>query len=309
MLFLALHIPDGFLAPGISLLGWVIAVIIIGLAIRHTSAELGERQVPLMGVLAAFIFAAQAINFPIPGGTSGHVLGAALAAILLGPWAGTVIMTAVIATQGLLFQDGGLLVMGCNILNMGALAVFSAYAGYLLVSRLTSRRIYAAFVAAWLSVGVAAAATALQLSLSGTFPLALSLPALTGVYALVGVGEGLITVAALALLESARPELLRPLETPGRASASLLLALMAGAVSLGLLAPLASAQPDGLEAVAESAGFSHLAQNPALQILPDYTVPFISHQSYSVAVAVIVGTVAVFGLILALGRFTGPARD
>ena len=99
-------------------------------AIRRTQSTLGERQIPLMGVMAAFIFAAQMINFPVAGGTSGHLLGGALAAIVLGPWAGMLVMTSVIAVQALLFQDGGLLVMGANILNMGLLTVLIGYGLY-----------------------------------------------------------------------------------------------------------------------------------------------------------------------------------
>src|SRR3972149_12016442 len=102
-----MHIPDGFLTPLVSAIGWLLAAIAITIAIRQTRRQLGERQIPLMGVLAAFIFAAQAINIPVAAGTSGHLLGGALAAIVVGPWAAALIMTAVIAVQGLIFQDGG----------------------------------------------------------------------------------------------------------------------------------------------------------------------------------------------------------
>src|ERR671927_1762292 len=112
-----LHIPDGFLSFTVSIACWIVTVITLSLAISRSNKSLGERQIPLMGVMAAFIFAAQMINFPVAGGTSGHLLGGALAAITLGPWAGMLVMTAVITVQALLFQDGGLLVMGANILN------------------------------------------------------------------------------------------------------------------------------------------------------------------------------------------------
>ncbi|MBT7783066.1 MAG: energy-coupling factor ABC transporter permease, partial [Anaerolineae bacterium] len=113
-----LHIPDGFLSIIVSVISWAITIAILSVAVKHTE-NLDEKQVPLMGVMAAFIFAAQMINFPVAGGTSGHLLGGAFAAIILGPWAGMLVMTAVIGVQGLLLQDGGLLVMGANILNMG----------------------------------------------------------------------------------------------------------------------------------------------------------------------------------------------
>ncbi len=125
-----LHIPDGFLSLIVSLICWVITILVIGTAISRTNKALGEKQIPLMGVMAAFIFAAQMINFPVAGGTSGHLLGGALAAIVLGPWAGMLVMTAVIAVQALLFQDGGLLVMGANIINMGLVTAAIGYGLY-----------------------------------------------------------------------------------------------------------------------------------------------------------------------------------
>jgi len=125
-----LHIPDGFLSLIVSIICWVISAITLSTAISRSNKSLGERQIPLMGVMAAFIFAAQMINFPVAGGTSGHLLGGALAAITLGPWAGMLVMTAVIVVQALLFQDGGLLVMGANILNMGLITAAIGYGLY-----------------------------------------------------------------------------------------------------------------------------------------------------------------------------------
>ncbi len=122
-----LHIPDGFLSLVIALVFWGITIITVGVAISKTNQSLGEKQVPLMGIMAAFIFAAQMLNFPVAGGTSGHFLGGALAAMVLGPWAGILVMTAVIALQALLFQDGGLLVMGANIFNMGLLTAMIGF--------------------------------------------------------------------------------------------------------------------------------------------------------------------------------------
>src|SRR3989304_7849537 len=131
-----MHIPDGFLTPAISVVGWVIAVVMIVVALRQTRRQLDDRLVPMMGVLAAFPFAAQAINFPVAAGTSGHLIGAALAAIVMGPWAATLIMTAVGLVQGLLFQDGGLVVMGWNIVHMGVIAAFSGYLAHTMARRL-----------------------------------------------------------------------------------------------------------------------------------------------------------------------------
>ena len=125
-----LHIPDGFLSFTVSIICWVISAVTISLAVSRSNKSLGERQVPLMGIMAAFIFAAQMINFPVAGGTSGHLLGGALAAITLGPWAGMLVMTAVIAVQALLFQDGGLLALGANVFNMGVLTALVGIAVY-----------------------------------------------------------------------------------------------------------------------------------------------------------------------------------
>jgi cobalt/nickel transport system permease protein len=148
-----LHLPDGFLSLVVSILCWIVTIFLVRTAIARTTRSFGERQVPLMGVMAAFIFAAQMINFPVPGGASGHLLGGTLAAITLGPWGGILVMTAVIALQALLFQDGGLLVMGANILNMGILSVAVGYGLYratLNWSRTAKLGLTA--LAAWLSV-------------------------------------------------------------------------------------------------------------------------------------------------------------
>src|SRR5512138_3837199 len=112
---LAMHIPDGFLSVTVSIVFWVLSVVVILVALSRVNRELGEREVPVMGVLAAAIFAGQMLNFSVTGGTSGHLLGAALASILLGPWAAVLVMTSVVSVQALIFQDGGLLVMGANL--------------------------------------------------------------------------------------------------------------------------------------------------------------------------------------------------
>lgn len=304
-----LHIPDGFLSTAISITGWVIGLAMIAVAIRETRHQLGERQIPLMGVLAAFIFAAQAINFPVAAGTSGHLLGGALAAIVMGPWAATLIMTAVIATQGLLFQDGGLLVMGWNILNMGVFTAFTGYAVYALIRNLMGKRpgsrLVAAFTGAWVSVEMGAIATAFELAISGTLPLILSLPAMVGVHALIGLGEGIVTVGAVALLQASREIVLEAGETaPGRRSASFIAIGLTVALFVAILSPFASASPDGLEFVAQRKGFQALAIAPLYEILPDYTVPFITNEALTIILAIMFGTLLVFGITWIVGRIT-----
>ncbi|MCJ7715426.1 MAG: energy-coupling factor ABC transporter permease, partial [Anaerolineales bacterium] len=204
-----LHIPDGFLTIIVSLIFWLVTVIMVGLAVSKTNQSLGEKQIPLMGVMAAFIFAAQMLNFPIAGGTSGHFLGGALASIVLGPWAGILVMTAVVGVQALLFQDGGLLVMGANIFNMGILTAVIGYGLYrLVIHQKQGLRLAMSGGAAWIATMAAALMTSLQLWLSGTTRLEIVLPAMLGVHALIGVGEALITVAALGYIEKTRPDLL-----------------------------------------------------------------------------------------------------
>ncbi|MGQ9517929.1 MAG: energy-coupling factor ABC transporter permease [Anaerolineae bacterium] len=207
-----MHIPDGFLSTGTAVATWAVSAGGLGYAVKRVNRELGERQVPMMGVTAAFIFAAQMLNFTVAGGTSGHLLGGALAAILLGPWPAMLVLTSVLVVQALLFQDGGLLALGANILNMAVIGVLVGWVVYVGLRRLLGEKTWATmvsgFAAAWLSVVIAALACAVELALSGTSPWQVALPAMGLVHMLIGIGEGLITVAVLAFLRATRPDLL-----------------------------------------------------------------------------------------------------
>lgn len=207
-----LHIPDGFLSTDVAVVFYVLTIAILALAIRQTSQTYRESTAPLMGVLAAFIFAAQMMNFPVAGGTSGHMLGGALAAILVGPWAAIVIMTCVVGVQALVFQDGGLAVLGANVFNMGIATAFVGFALYKAVVGLGGARrpvvLGATFAAAWVSVMVAALLTSAQLAISGTSDWGVVLPAMLGVHALIGIGEGLISAGAVGFILATRPDLL-----------------------------------------------------------------------------------------------------
>lgn len=298
-----LHIPDGFLNLIVSLICWVITALVIGMAISRTNKSLGEKQIPLMGVMAAFIFAAQMINFPVAGGTSGHLLGGALAAIVLGPWAAMLVMTAVIAVQALLFQDGGLIVMGANIMNMGLVTAAIGYGLYRSVSgQSRAVKLGAAGIAAWLSVMAGALLTALQLWLSGTSQLSVVVPAMLGVHALIGLGEAFITVSALAFITQTRPDLLG--EGSESAKASRNWVYVGGIISLIVvfLSPLASADPDGLERVAENLGFIGAGQSAPFEIIPDYTLPFLGETAISTILAGVVGIVVVGLVMVLIGR-------
>jgi cobalt/nickel transport system permease protein len=208
----AMHIPDGFVSGPVAGVGFVLAGVAIGFAVWKTNRTIGERFVPFMGVMAAFIFAAQMMNFPVAGGTSGHMVGGALAAILLGPWAAMIAMTAVVGVQALVFQDGGLAALGANVFNMSVVACLVGYAVYTAFIRFSYIapwvRYVAAFAAAWFAVELAAIACSIELALSDTSPLTVALPAMVGVHAAIGVGEGLITVAAVAFVTATRPDLL-----------------------------------------------------------------------------------------------------
>lgn len=302
-----LHIPDGFLSLIIAGVAWLLAVAAVAAAAHRSQTDLDERLVPLAGVMAAFIFAAQMINFPVAGGTSGHLVGAALAAIVLGPWLGILVMTAVIALQALLFQDGGLAVMGANILVMGVVPALVGYGLYKLVSGRGRRsQLAMAGVAAWLSVMAAALLTALLLGFSNTISFSIVVPVMLGIHALIGIGEALITVAALSFILSARPQLLERSATAGGRG------WIAGGIAVALLvvilSPLASGFPDGLEWVAEETGFIDAARDAPFELLPDYTIPLLGDSALSTVLAGAIGALLVGGVAYLISRLLRARR-
>jgi cobalt/nickel transport system permease protein len=208
---IALHIPDGFLSGGVALGCGVLAIAAVTYALKVANVELDEARVPLLGVLAAFIFAAQMLNFPIAGGTSGHFLGATLAAVLLGPWLACLVMAVVIAVQAFAFADGGISALGANVLNMGVLGALLA--GLLVAAAMKAlphtrtALLGVVGIVSWLAVMAGAAATSVELAVSDTIPLATTLPAMLGVHALIGAGEALITLAAVSAVLASRPDL------------------------------------------------------------------------------------------------------
>ncbi|MDE2686948.1 MAG: energy-coupling factor ABC transporter permease [Chloroflexota bacterium] len=311
---LPLHAPDGFFSLPVAIAGYLLAALFISIAIRQTNKNLNERIVPMMGVMAAFIFAAQMLNFPVAGGTSGHLVGGALAAILLGPWAAILVMTAVVGLQALLFQDGGLVVLGVNLVNMSIVSVLSGYGAYWLSRKVGAgfkTLMVGGFVAAWISVVASAVVTALFLGFSGTTPLAFALVAMIGVHMIIGIGEALITVFALSFIRAARPALLEaPAKTPAPDSPVPQAAQATGgmgarwwvvgyiiAVAVTLLAPFASGSPDGLERVAEDAGFIERAQDAPYAIIADYVVPGIQNEGVATILAGIIGVTIIYALV------------
>jgi len=297
-----MHIPDGFLSTLVSIVFWAISAGAVAYALRRVGKDLGERQVPLMGVLAAAIFAGQMLNFSVTGGTSGHLLGAALATILLGPWVAVIVLTSVVSIQAFLFQDGGLLALGANLFNMAVVGVTVSYFVHTSVQKLAHGKSWGVFVggfaAAWLSIVIASLACALELALSGTSPANIAVPAMGGIHMLIGLGEGLITVGALAFLYAARRDLLHLGKAAPKGGAAIWTFGLGIAALLAVLSPLASAHPDGLEWVAEQKGFLETVRAPLYNLIPDYVFPGISNEALATIVAGIIGMLIVFGVAL-----------
>jgi cobalt/nickel transport system permease protein len=208
-----MHIPDGFLSMPVVLVMWIITIVVVGYSVKKTNKHITESQIPLMGVLAAFVFAAQMLNIPVAAGTSGHFLGGVLVAIFLGPWVGTVIMATVFIVQAVLFQDGGILALGANIFNMGLIGTVLGYYLYRGVLRMLKSVRIAAAVAAWTAIVLASVACAVELAVSGTSPLHIVVPAMAGIHAVIGIIEAVITVVVISAVIKTRPDLL-PQEVP-----------------------------------------------------------------------------------------------
>ena len=208
-----MHIPDGFLNAGVSVVTGVAAAGAVGYGLFKAREELDEKAVPMLALCAAFIFAAQMLNFPIAGGTSGHFLGGVLAAVLLGPWLGSLVIALVLLVQCLGFADGGLTALGANIFNMALIGTVLAYYIFHGLKRSLPKSrtsfLAAAGVTAWLSVVLASGACAFELAISGTSPLSVALPAMLGIHALIGIVEGIITVLVVSVVLAVRPDLVR----------------------------------------------------------------------------------------------------
>jgi cobalt/nickel transport system permease protein len=297
-----MHIPDGFLSITVSIVFWVISVIVIAFALRFVNKELGEREVPVMGVLAAAIFAGQMLNFSVAGGTSGHLLGAALATILLGPWAAVLVMTCVVSIQALIFQDGGILALGANLFNMAVIGPAVSFIVYTFFKKISAGQRWGIFagsaVAAWSSIFVASLSCAFQIALSGTSPANVAIPAMAGIHALIGVGEALITFSAISLIYAARRDLLKVDHPSAQGAGAIWIGGGLLTLALAILSPLASRSPDGLNWFAKQTGFLETAQDPSFHILSNYKIPGISNALAATILAAILGAVIVLGAAL-----------
>jgi cobalt/nickel transport system permease protein len=280
---LAMHAADGLFSMPVNLVFAAVVVAWLAGAVASLSRRGDHRLVPIMGIMAAFIFAGQMVNFPIASGTTGHLLGGTLAAILLGPWAGAVVMAVVVFFQALL-GDGGITTLGPNIFNMGLIGTGFAYflyravVGHALAQ--PARVVGASFFAAWLATVLASFFVSLQLAVSHTVSLTLALPAMVGTHMLIGIGEALITALVTAFVLKTRPDLLygqRPTPAARRVGRPVIVLGLAGslvvATALSLL-PTLWDFPDGLESVGMAQGFvceePVTAESGALTMLPAY---------------------------------------
>jgi cobalt/nickel transport system permease protein len=328
-----MHIPDGFVDVPTAVATGAASLGTVAYAVRKTKHVLGERTVPLLGVSAAFIFAAQMLNFPVAGGTSGHFLGAMFAVALLGVWSAPIVMTVVLVVQALGMADGGITALGANVFNMGVVAVLVGYAIFVGLKRILPRTLsgylVSVAVASWMSVVAASAAAAVELAISGTTPLRMALPAMLSVHMVIAIGEALITTAVVASVLATRPDLAKtfdlPLETVRRAAGqrakrmsgrarfwSFVAGALVVAVALAVfVSPFASGSPDGMERVAADRGFDAAASDePAWGLSPlgDYQFPGVGNERVATAIAGLLGTVVLFALVVLAGRALSGRR-
>ncbi|WP_455351266.1 energy-coupling factor ABC transporter permease [Streptomyces sp. SYSU K217416] len=317
-----MHVPDGFINAPVSVAAGVVAAGAVAVSLRGARRELDERTAPLAGLVAAFIFAVQMLNFPVAAGTSGHLLGGALAAILVGPYTGVLCVSVVLLMQGILFADGGLTALGVNITIMGVVTAVVAYAlfrGLVKILPRGRRSVTAsAFVAALVSVPASAAAFTLLYAVGGTtdVPIGKVLTAMVGVHVLIGIGEAAITAATVGAVIAVRPDLVHgarglsaplklrvggelvdaPAAAPAPAAARSTrtvwgAGLAATLVLAGFVSFYASANPDGLEKVAAEVGFDKNVEEhgAAGSPLADYGVKDVDNARLSGGLAGVIG--------------------
>lgn len=209
----AMHIPDGFVNAPLSAIAGIIAIIGIAICLRGARKQLDEKTAPMAGLVAVFVFAVQMLNFPVAAGTSGHLLGGALAAILVGPYAGALAVSVVIIVQALLFADGGLSAVGLNVINMGLVTAVVGWVVFRLVVKAIGvsrpRVMVAAFAAGFVAVPVSALAFVVEYAIGGTGTASVGTVtlAMVGTHLLIGIGEGIITALTVSAVFVVRPDL------------------------------------------------------------------------------------------------------
>jgi len=336
-----MHVPDGFFTASVSIAAGAVAAGGVGVCLRGARRELDDRTAPMAGLVAAFVFAAQMLNFPVAAGTSGHLLGGALAAVLAGPYTAVLAMTVVLLIQALLFADGGLTALGVNIVLMGIVTAAVGWAVFRLVVRLLPRGrpavVAGAFAGALVSVPASALVFTLLFWIGGTAPIEVGTvaAAMGGVHVLIGIGEAVITALTVSSVLAVRPDLVygarhlatplvlrgadgttrtaepaAPQAAPARPRRLAPFGLAALAVSLllaGVVSFYASGDPDGLERVAADHGFDAAEREHDLAGSPlaDYGVAGVANERLSVGLAGIIGvgvTVAVGGAVCYAAR-------
>ncbi|KAB1143987.1 cobalt ABC transporter permease [Streptomyces luteolifulvus] len=317
-----MHVPDGFINAPASAATGVVAAAAIAVSLRGARRELDERTAPLAGLVAAFIFAVQMLNFPVAAGTSGHLLGGALAAILVGPFTGVLCVSVVLLMQGILFADGGLTALGVNITDMAIVTTVVAYAvfrGLVMVLPRGRRSVtVASFVAALLSVPAAAVAFTLLYAVGGTADVSLGkvATAMIGVHVLIGIGEAAITALTVGAVIAVRPDLVHgarglrqrlklrvngelvdvpdaePVPVAARSHRTMwAVGLVTSLVLAGFVSFYASTSPDGLEKVAADHGIDKKTEQHASSGSPlaDYGVKDVDDSRLSGGLAGVIG--------------------
>jgi cobalt/nickel transport system permease protein len=329
MSMLAMHAPDGFLEPRVAVVTAVITLVVMGFAVRAAARELGDRQVPLAGVAAAFIFAAQMFNFPVASGTTGHLLGGALAAILLGPWVGSLVVAVVVLVQALVFADGGLTALGYNVLNMAIVPAFGGWAIFWLVRRYLPKNaggvIGATAIASGLTVVLASIAFSIEWLFGATAPVPFDtvFGAMVGVHTLIGIGEAVLSSMVVAAVLAARPDLVagaRDLDAAQLADRPrvgartfVLGGVLVAAFFAMVVSQFAASDPDGLEKVASDKGFTDSAEDHSFadSVFADYATRGIDNEELSLAIAGITGVALTLivgtGLVVAARQLRRPA--
>lgn len=291
-----MHIPDGFLS--IPVWGTLDAIALPSVAYlaRRAQREFDHHSIPLMGVMGAFVFAAQMINFPIGNGTSGHLVGGALLSYALGPAAAAIVMTAILATQALLFQDGGLLALGANVCNMAIAGVLAGYVPYALLRGRKSGIFLGGVFSLLVSAGLALA----ELLRSGVPMPSAVLTVSIGLFVLAAIAEGAITLAVVQAIDRIQPGFLRrpgSLQTRGGIALAAASAIVAG---FGIFA--ASTLPDGIGRLAQQAGISSTTTKFLSSPLADYKVQAVSSPWLTRSLAGLIGLLLIYIFCLGIGR-------
>jgi len=319
-----MHIPDGVLHPGVCAATGALSLAAIAYSLRQLRDSLADRIVPLTAMMAAFLFAAQMVNFPIPGlPVSGHLLGGVLAATILGPWAGCIALLLVLVVQCFVFTDGGLLALGSNTLHISVVGSLGGYCVYATIRRWLGSHprstVIAAVIASWLSVMAAAFFFCVEFYLSHSnteLQMGQIFALMAILHSAIGIGEALITGAAIQFIQQQRPDLIyngRESNATAITGRTLAAGVIVALAVAAFAAPGASSRPDGLEAVAQQTHFDQFEQ-PHSALLADYKAPFPAGipvwQHTSVAVAGIGGTLIVFCLAFLFGRVAArPAAE